>query len=352
MHGVRRDRCWVFVAGCLTALLVLPGCGSSDREYVTLGTAPIGGAFRPVGEAIAASLNSNPENAWRAQPKGTKGSQQNIRELDSGRIQLAMSNSAISYYAVRGEGAFEKPFPVRAVVTLAPNVGLFITKQATGIRAMADLKGKRVVVGPGGAGFEMFLGPLMTEHGVAYPAEPQTFTAINDNYANAVTLLGDGTADAAFMGGAIPTPAVVQACTTEDIFFIPYDESVRVKLIEDYPFYRDITVPAKTPEGKPVYADLDTDFPALDVGSMHLITSAGLDDEMIYGVTKTIWENRDAIAAQHPAGKAINEKNAARFTGTPFHPGAARFYREIGIWQEENDALEAEILGDKAGGQL
>jgi TRAP transporter TAXI family solute receptor len=185
----------------------------------------------------------------------------------------------------------------------------------------------------------------MTEHGVAYPADPPTFTTINDTYANAVTLLSDGQADAAFMGGATPTPAVTQACVTEDIYFIPYEESVRLKLIDSYPFYRDLTIPAENAQGEPTYSDLTEDFPSLDVGSMHLIAPAEMDDDLAYQVTKVIWENRDAIAEQHPAGRAINEGNAARFTGTPFHPGSAKFYREIGIWPEENDAKESALLG-------
>ena len=86
-----------------------------------------------------------------------------------------MSNSAITYYAVRGEGGWEKPYELRTVVTLAPTVGLFISKRDAGIQSIADLKNKRVIVGPSGAGFEMFLGPLMTAHGVTYGAEGQQY---------------------------------------------------------------------------------------------------------------------------------------------------------------------------------
>lgn len=325
----------VLVAGGL--LLPLSGCGGSSerRQFVTLGTAPTGGAFRPVGDAIASVLNEfRGESAWRVQSKGTMGSQQNIRELDSGAIQLAMSNSAITYYAVRGESGWEKPYDLRAVVTLAPNVGLFITKQDSGIQTLADLKNKRVVVGPAGAGFEMFLGPLMTEHGVTYRDSEQDFTPIQATYSEAVSLLGDGAADAAFMGGAIPTPAVTQATTTHDIFFVPYDPSVRQQLIADYPFYEEMIIPAKTRDGKETYRGMTEDFVAMNVGSMHLITSASQDEELIYQITKTIWENRAEIAKQHRAGLSINEQNAARFTGTPFHPGAIRFYQEIGLWQD------------------
>jgi uncharacterized protein len=334
-----RWRCGILSIGfALVALGLLPwlaGCGGDSRQFVTLGTAPVGGAFRPVGDAIASVLNEfRGENTWRVQAKGTKGSQQNIRELDSGDIQLAMSNSAITYYAVRGESGWEKPYDMRAVVTLAPNVGLFITKQDAGIQTIGDLKNRRVVVGPSGAGFEMFLGPLMTAHGVPYTDAEQAFTPINATYSDAVSLLGDGAIDAAFMGGAIPTPAVTQACTTHDIFFVPYDESVRKRLIAEYPFYEEMTIPAKTRDGKETYRGMSEDFVALDVGSMHLITSAEQDEELIYQITKTIWENRAEIAKQHRAALSINEQNAARFTGTPFHPGAIRFYREIGIWQE------------------
>jgi hypothetical protein len=335
-----------FVLAATGWLLPLSGCGggsSERRQFVTLGTAPTGGAFRPVGDAIASVLNEfRGESNWRVQSKGTMGSQQNIRELDSGMIQLAMSNSAITYYAVRGEIGWEKPYDLRTVVTLAPNVGLFITKQDSGIQTISDLKNKRVVVGPSGAGFEMFLGPLMTAHGVAYREGEQGFTPINATYSEAVSLLGDGAADAAFMGGAIPTPAVTQACTTHEILFVPYEPAIRKQLIAEYPYYEEMTIPAKTRDGKETYRGMTEDFVAMNVGSMHLITSASQDEELIYQITRTIWENREEIAKQHRAGLSINEQNAARFTGTPFHPGAIRFYREIGIWQEpETDEAES-----------
>jgi TRAP transporter TAXI family solute receptor len=324
------------------------GAGSGRTQYVNLGTAPTGGAFAPVGNAIASVLNENKgENKWKVGAKGTSGSQENIRMLDKGELSLGMSNSAISYYAAKGENGWDKPYDVRTVVTLAPNVGIFVTKEGSGINSLADLAEKRICVGPGGAGFEMFLGPLMTAHGVEYTAEQENFTAINANYSESVSQLADGNADAAFIGGAIPTPALTQACSTMDVKFIPYDEATKAQLIKDYPYYSPIQVPSDK------YTDLEEDFQALNVGSMQLITYANVDEELIYQMTKTIWENREEIAKQHPAAKAINEKNAARFTGTEFHPGAIRFYKEIGIWPEaataeESTPAETPATGDAA----
>ena len=310
---------------------------SGERQYVTLGTAPVGGAFAPVGNAIAAVLNEfKSEHDWKVQSQGTKGSQQNIRMLDKGEIQLAMSNSAISYHAARGIGVWDKKYDVRAVVTLAPNIGLFITKKSSGIKTLADLKDKRVTVGPAGAGFEMFLGPLMTMHGVDYGTNTQPgFTPMNETYSASIQLLGDDNADAAFIGGAIPTPAVTQACMSYDIAFVQYDEEARQKLIDEYDFYQAASIPAKNKDGKPTYKGLEEDFPALNVGSMHLITYENVDEDLVYHLTKTVWENRKEIAKRHTAANTINEGNAARFTGTEFHAGAIRFYKEIGIWKDE-----------------
>ena len=322
---------------CLAALLAfspLLACGSGDPgdgasaspRFLSMGTAPVGGAFPVVGGAIAEVLNENRgENEWRVQPRGTKGSQENIRRLVRGELELAMSNSAISYFAVLGESGWEQSYDIRTVVTLAPNIATFITKADSGLTKMSDLAGRRAMVGVAGAGFEMFVQPLLAAHGVTY----DDFTQVYGTQSGAVDMLGDGSIDAAFLGGAVPTGAVTQACSTHDILFLPFDEEKRQQLARDYPFFQLAVIPADA------YSDLTEDYPGLNVGSMHLITSADADEDLIYEITRTIWENRQAIADRHPAGRAINEANAARDTGTPFHPGAERYYREIGVWPED-----------------
>lgn len=345
------------VAACLAALLIATlgcdpasgpagnaggsgsGATSAVPRFITMGTAPSGGAFFDVGNAIASVINEHRGDAkWTVQPSATKGTQQNIRMLDKGEALLGMSNAAISYFAARGEGVWDRPYQVRAVMTLAPNVGLFIAKRESGIRTLADLKGKRVAVGPAGAGFETFLGPLLTAHGVTYTDQTQDFTPVAADYTTAVQLLGDGNIDAAFMGGAIPVAAITQATSTMDIVFLPFDEAARQKLIAEYPFFNDAVVPAKNAAGQPTYKGLEQDLPAINVGSMQLLTHANVDEDLIYTLTKIIWENREAITARHPAGRAINEANAARDVGTEFHPGAIKFYKEIGIWKSSDGA--------------
>jgi TRAP transporter TAXI family solute receptor len=315
---------------CAAGLLLVAGCTTNKEKenFVDLGTAPAGGVFNPVGVALAETLNKNKgENKWSVTAKGTKGSQENIRKLTSGEMQLGMSNSAISYFAFKGEGGWDKKHDIRTVVTIAPNVAMFVTKQDSGIKTIADLKGKRVVCGPAGAGFEMFLEPILNAHGV----KMADFEVKNNTQNGAVDMLADGQADAAFLGGAVPAGSLQRACNEMDIFFIPFDEEAKKKLVAEYSFFWPVTIP------KDKYKDLTEDFQGLNVGSMHVITSANEDDELIYQITKTIWENRQKIGHK-AAEKFINEKNAARNTGTPFHPGAIRFYQQAKIWPETSDA--------------
>lgn len=327
------------LASALLVLFTLAGCSRSDSppagaaapksaggtRFVSVGTAPPGGAFFVVGGALAEVLaEKKGDRPWSVTAEATMGSQENIRRLASGELDFAVSNAAITYFAVRGEGDWGSKQEVRAVMTLAPNVAFFLTPTKSGVKRIADFRGKRVVVGPAGSGMEAFIQPLLAAHGITY----RDFTPLQGTQTAAVDMLADGSAVAAFLGGAVPTASITQACSSQEILFIPFDEAAKADLVAKYPFFNPATIPAKT------YPGQSDAFEALNTGSMHFIAGAGADEELVYQVTKTIYENREAVIAKHAAGRAINPQNAARNTGTPFHPGAIRFYREIGIWRE------------------
>ena len=319
----------------ITLFFAFPGCdagpdsgggsaNSGGRQFVTIGTAPGGGAFALVGNAVANVVDENSGDLdWSVSAQVTKGTQENIRKLDAGDVEFAMANAAISYFAIRGEGAWDKEYQIRAVATLAPNVGVFVTTKNSGIKTVADLKGKRVVLGPAGAGFDYFLKPLLGAHGVSY----DDLKVLPGNYLAAGEMISDGKADAAFMGGAIPIPAVTQLCSTQDVAFVKLDDAAPEKL-KDYPFYFSVPVKADA------YSDLDEDLMGINVGNMQLVTHEKVSEDVVYHFTKLMYENREKIAEKHPAGKAINPKNVIRDTGTPFHPGAIKFYKEAGIWPD------------------
>lgn len=301
------------------------GCGGEtggERErFLSLGAAPPGGAFFVVGGALAEVLSAE---GLQVTAEATKGSGENIRRLAAEELDLALSNAAVSYFASRGEDGWGQPYPIRAVMTLAPNVALFVSPRRHEVAGISDLAGKRVVVGVAGAGFEHFIRPIVEAHGVTY----EDFVPLYNTQSGAVDMLTDGSAAAAFLGGAVPTASIVQATAGMDTALVPFDPEARADLIVRYPFYREAAVPAGTYRGQ------DEEFAGLDVGSMHLITREGADPDLIYRVTRALWERRAEVVEKHPAGRAINEQNAVRDTGVPFHPGAIRFYTEAGLWPD------------------
>ncbi len=325
---MRRVGFLVGLMGVTLAAACGGGAGDADdsapsRQFLSVGTAPPGGAFFVVGSALAEVLNEfGGEFGWSTTAEATSGSQENIRRLDSGELDFAMSNAAVTYFAVRGGEGWDKAYPMRTVMTLAPNVALFITRAGSDVETIADLRGNRVGVGPAGAGFEFFVGPLLGAHGLTY----DDFSPLNATQSGAVDLIADGSAAAVFVGGAVPTASITQASASQDIHFIPFDDDAKQQLIDEYLFFNPATIPAGTYRGQ------TEPFEGLDVGSMHLIASAAADEEFVYNVTKTLYEQRERVVEKHAAGRAINPNNVVRDTGTEFHPGAVRFYQEIGIW--------------------
>jgi TRAP transporter TAXI family solute receptor len=304
-------------------MLACSGGSEEGPRFLSVGTAPPGGAFFVVGGAIAQVVDANTNDAgWQVSSEATKGTQENIRRLAKDELDFALANAAISYFSVRGEGNWDGKQEIRAVMTLAPNVALFVTPKSSEVKTLADLKGKRVVVGPAGAGFGHFLEPILKAHGVTY----EDFTPLHNTQAGSVNMLADGSAVAAFLGGAVPTASITQASASQDIRFIPFDKESKSKLYASYPFFSSAKIPAETYRGQ------TETFAGMNVGNMHLVTRASLDDETVYAFTKSLYENRAEVAKMHPAGRAINPKNIIRDTGTPFHPGAIRYFKEIGIW--------------------
>ncbi len=319
-------------SGVALAAICLGGCGgdsaegsSGGRQFISIGTAPVGGVFYTIGGAISELLNEHTADlGWRITAESTGGSMENIRRLDSSEIQYAVSNSSITYFAVRGEAGWEKAYDVRAVMTMFPNVAMFVVKANSGIASIGDLVGKRVVIGPQGAGFEYFVRPIVTAHGISF----DDFEVVYAGQQSSVDYLGDGSVDATFLGGGVPTGSITIAASSMDILLLPYGHAEKQTLIDDYPSFHPATIPAGTYRGQ------DEEFSGLNVGSAHIIVHADADEESVYQFTKRLYENREALAEKHRAARAITPESAPRDTGTVFHPGAFRLYKEAGIWPQ------------------
>ncbi|MBL8892665.1 MAG: TAXI family TRAP transporter solute-binding subunit [Planctomycetaceae bacterium] len=331
---VSSSRTLAFASVMLLGVAIMSGCGGNDtgsggasnkRVFVSVGTAPAGAAFNPVGSAICEVINENRgELNWTANAEATGGSMENIRLLSQQKLQFAMSNASITYFAVRGTEGWEQKHEVRSVMTLFPNIAMFVTLGNSEVQSIADLKGKKVYIGPEGAGFEYFVKPILEAHGVKLSdLEVRYGTQLE-----AAEMLSDGTVAAAMLGGGLPNPAITQLAQGNAIRFLPYDEAAKQNLLEQYPFYSAVNVAAGT------YKGIDSDFGGMSVGWAHLIADQSLDEETVYQFTKLLWENREKVATRNRAAAAIKPETAAQSNGVPYHPGAEKFFREIGIWPE------------------
>lgn len=336
-RNTETGRIWtrVLVVAMVSGISWLPlGCGGGGtgaegkREFISVGTAPAGGAFYTVGSAVCEVVNDNRGDLnWRVNAESTGGSMENIRLLSQGKIQFAMSNSSITYFAVRGGEGWEEKHDVKSVMTLFPNIAMFVTLADSGIENVSDLKGQNVFLGPEGAGFEFFVKPILAAHGL-------TIDDISPRYGSqqsAVDLLGDGAVAAAMIGGGTPNPALSQMAQANAIRLIPYDDQAKQQLISEYSFFEEAVIPGGT------YNGINDDFNGLNVGSAHLITHQSIDEQMVYDFVKLAYEQRAKIAERHRAASNIKPESAASSNGTEYHAGAERYFREAGIWPEAEE---------------
>jgi len=144
------------------------------------------------------------------------------------------------------------------------------------------------------------------------------------SFGDSADALKDGKIDAAFIVAGAPTPAITELCTTNDAYLVPIDGEVADKLMADCPFYTVYTIPAGTYEGQ------TEDVNTVTVKAT-LIVSAAASDEDVYKLTAAIFDNIDAITAEHGKGAELSIENATSGMTAPFHAGAAKYFAEKGV---------------------
>ena len=314
----------------LLGLVACSGVGGTDEVIVIdgatvparmqLATASVGGSYYPVGNAIAQVLSDALPGVFVA-AEVSSGSSQNIRMLDANQVDLGLGNAAITFPAIRGTEGFDRPFPVQAVISLQSSVMTVVTAEGSGISTLRDLVGKRVAVGPAGAGWDYFMRPVLEAHGVSY----EDFQQIYEGQANAMELLADGAVDAVVAGGSVPQPSITSATATQDLIYLEFDAAALDSTNIEYPFIRKVTIAAGTYEG------LNGDYQTFDSGSAQLLVRSDADPDYVYLIAKTIYEHRDQIGEMHPAGREITPERAAMDIGIPYHAGSLRYFNEIGL---------------------
>jgi TRAP transporter TAXI family solute receptor len=257
----------------------------------------------------------------------SNGSVGNVNAINGGALEAGFTQSDVAYWAQTGTGLWEGQPAVeklRLIANLYPESIHLVTRADAGIESVADLKGKRVSLDEPGSG-TLVDAKIILE---AYGLSESDVTAEYLKPDQAADRMRDGAMDAFFFVGGYPAGAIAELASQHDVKLVPISGPEVEKLLETYNFFATDNFPAGTYDGQ------DADVPTISVGAQ-LVTSADQSEELIYGITKALYnENTQKLfAAGHAKGKQITLDSATQGAGIPFHPGAERFYKEAGKLQ-------------------
>ncbi|NLY45800.1 MAG: TAXI family TRAP transporter solute-binding subunit [Tissierella sp.] len=319
------------IAFMLTAVLILSlavGCGSSttsggDNQYISIATGGTSGTYYPLGGAIAKIFNDNVEGVT-ANAQSTGASVENIGLVSKGETEIAFIQSDITFYAYEGIENFAdtgKVENIRGMAMLYPEVVQIVANASAGINSIEDLRGKNVAIGAPGSGTEANARQILEAHGMTYD---DLGKADYLSFGEAADQLKDNHIDAAFVTAGLPTSALVEVSTSNDIVVVPMNQSKLDELSAKYPFYTGVTIPGGS------YRNNDNDVLAAAVMAM-LVVPEDLDEDLMYNLTKQLFEQRQVIIDTHDRGNDIKLETAIEGMPIELHPGSARYYEEAGI---------------------
>ena len=300
-------------------VLSLAACGASGASKMTMGTGGTAGTYYAYGGVLGQYIKNHAD--IDVVVVSTDGSKANIQSIDAGDYQLGTVQSDVLAYAWEGTRSFEEEGAIdsfRVVAGLYAEAVQLITMDPE-IKSVADLAGKSVSIGAPGSGVYFNAVDVLTAAGLS----EADINAQYQSFADSTDALKDGKIDAAFIVAGPPTPAITELCTTNDAYLVPIDGEIAEKLMADCPFYTAHTIPAGT------YAGQDADVQTVTVKAT-LIVDAAADEDDVYNLTKAIFDNASAIAAENAKGNELSIENAVSGMAAPFHAGAAKYFAEKG----------------------
>jgi TRAP transporter TAXI family solute receptor len=310
----------------LGAVLATPAAAQKANwpKSMTLGTASVGGTFFIYGQVWATLAGDTIGVPIITQQ--TQGPNQNIILVDSKQVELGMTTMGIALQAWKGEGAWTqgKKFQnIRALFPMYDTPFHFITTDKTGIKSVKDLNGRSVGVGPR-AGTPGTYFPMMFE---ALGVKPSAI-----RYGGASDMggqLGDGLLDAFPFAAGLPISAYSEIEAQRGVVFFGFTKDEIKTLTTKFPELAETKIPAGT------YKTLKEDQPTVGVFNF-AIAHKDLPDDLAYAIVKAVMDNNDRMKQGHAAAVETVPANATKNAFLPFHPGAAKYFREKGVAIPEN----------------
>ena len=328
-----------FKSSLMILLLTIGLSGKSfaqELKFFTIGTGGTAYTYYPVGGMIANAISKPPGSRecgkggscgvpnLIASAVSSRGSVDNVNAIISGLRNSGFAQSDVAYWAYTGNGTMEGKEPAKELRTIAAlfqeHIHLVALKKSN-INSVKDLKGKRVSLDEPGSGTYVDAKLILESNGLStsdVKAEALKGKAATD-------ALRNGKVDAIFVVAGFPTGAIVELASAVDVKLVPIDGAGAKALTSKYGFFSQSPIPSGTYEG---VDEVNT----VAVGAQWF-TSAKEDNELIYQITKALWnkESRKLMDVGHAKGKTITPESALSGVGVPLHPGAEKFYKEAGL---------------------
>ena len=313
----------------LTLLAAITGAAlfagaASAQTNIAIATGGTGGVYYPLGGGMANVLTKYVPG-YAATARVTGGSVDNLKLIGSQQSEVALVMVDAALDALKGEDKFKgSPVEARTLMILYPNRMHVVTTAATGIKSMADLKGKRVSTGSPGSATEVMAFRVIEAAGLDKDKDMKRERL---GVAESTNAIKDGKIDAYFWVGGLPTAAVTDLAATPGVKLVLVDHSdVLDKMNAKYGgIYSAGIIPAKT------YPGQDTDNKITVVQNI-LIANAKMPDQVAYNIVKTFIEKRDELIAVHREAESIKlENQVGKNSPIPWHPGAAKYFTEKGL---------------------
>jgi hypothetical protein len=286
--------------------LVLATGGTAGTYY------PFGGAMGKIWNSKIAGMNVTAQT--------TGASAENVRLINKKEVELALVQSDTLDFAFNAKEAFKEPLKgMSTIAVLYPEIIQVVVRADSPVKTFADLKGLKIGVGAPGSGTEANFRQLMDAYGLA----KDTVKAQYLSFSESAEQFKDKHIDAFIVTAGIPNAAIMDISTQHNIRILDISGDIANKLIQKYPFLAAAKVPANT------YKNQAQDVTTVAVNAV-LIAGNELKEDVVYSLTKALFENQAELATAHAKGKELSLRNAVQGVSIPFHPGAVKYYKEKG----------------------
>ncbi len=308
----------------LAAALVAGGLAQAqEQKFFRIGTGGTAGTYYPVGGVIANAISQPPKLVLSA--VASNGSVANVNSIMAGNLELGFSQADVAFWAYTGTGIWDgrpKVADLRAIANLYPESIHLVARKGAGIKTVADLKGKRVSLDEPGSGTLVDARIILDAWGLKDADLKAEYLKPNQ----AGDKMKDGAMDAFIFVGGFPAAAISElASSGSGIDIIAIEGPNADKIRQKYQFFAADEIPANTYKGVGAVK-------TISVGAQW-VTSAKVDAALVYDVVKAMWSDktRQALDGGHAKGKLIRRETALAGLGIPLHPGAEKFYKEVGL---------------------